>query len=63
MQPSKEMVLLSFRKSVVSLGVVIEERQKSTNERLAKRKYIGEWRWESVMIKNEMKRLPMTVIR
>ena len=44
MQLPKEMVLLSFRKSVVSLGVVTEEKQKSTNERLAKRKYIGEWR-------------------
>jgi hypothetical protein len=44
MQPPKEMVLLSFRRSVISLGVVTEERQKSINDRLANRKYMGEWR-------------------
>lgn len=44
MQPLKEMVLFSFRKSVINLGVVTEEKHKSENDRLANRKYIGEWR-------------------
>lgn len=59
----KEMVLCSLRKSVIILGVITEERQKSMKERLANRKYIGEWRWRSEIIRSTVKLLPKMVIK
>ena len=43
------------------LGTVSVARQKSTKERLAKKKYMGVWRWESVLIARMMNRVPTTV--
>lgn len=63
MQAPKEMVLSSSQRSVISFGVVTEERQKSTNKRLTSRKYMGECRWWSMMIRSTTKKSPTTVMR
>jgi hypothetical protein len=41
---------------------VLLARQKSTKERLARKKYIGVWRWESELIARMINKLPTTVI-
>ena len=43
------------------LGTVSVARQKSTKERLAKKKYMGVWRWESVLMARMINRFPTTV--
>ena len=63
MQPLKEIVLFSLTKSVIILGVVTEQSHISTKERLANKKYMGECRWGSVMIKIMMAMFPNTMIR
>lgn len=42
MQPSKEMVLRSAKKSMIIFGVAKEDRHMSMRDRLLRRKYIGE---------------------
>lgn len=63
MHPAKEMVLFSLRKSVIILGVVTEESHISIKDRLANKKYIGECRWGSVVIKARMTIFPETMRR
>ena len=43
------------------LGTVSVARPKSTKERLAKKKYMGVWRWESVLMARMINRFPTTV--
>ena len=45
------------------LGTVVEMKQKSTRERLLRKKYMGVWRWESEPIARMMSRFPNKVIR
>lgn len=47
MQPSKEIVLCSTKKSTSILGVAKLDWQISMKERLLSKKYIGEFKWES----------------
>ena len=63
MQPPKEIVLFSLTKSVIILGVVTEESHISTKDRLANKKYMGECRRGSVMIKIMMTIFPDTMIK
>ena len=43
------------------LGTVLVARQKSTKERLAKKKYMGVCRWESELMASMINRFPTTV--
>ena len=45
------------------LGTVVEEKQASAKERLARKKYMGVWRCESKPMARMMRRFPMTVTR
>ena len=58
-----EIVFLSDRRSFRSLGTVTEEKQRSRNDRLLKKKYMGVWRWESALISSSIVRFPITVRR
>lgn len=61
MQPLKEMVLCSLRKSAIILGVAKEAWQMSTKERFPKRKYMGECRLLSEVTVRIMRRFPSTM--
>ena len=63
MHPAKEMVFFSLKKSMIILGVVFEESNISTKDRLANKKYMGECRWGSVVIKARMTIFPETMRR
>ena len=45
------------------LGTVVEMKQKSTRERLLRKKYMGVWRWESEPIARMMSRFPAAPTR
>lgn len=40
------------------LGTVVEEKKISTRNRLERKKYLGAWKWESVMMAKMMRRFP-----
>lgn len=61
MQPLKEMVLCSLRKSTIILGVAKEAWQMSTKERFPKRKYIGECSLLSKVTMRIIRRFPSTM--
>ena len=44
-------------------GMVVEDKQMSTRDRLERKKYIGVWRCESELTARMMNRFPNTVIR
>ena len=44
-------------------GMVVEVKQMSDNDRLERKRYMGVWRWESVMMARMMSRFPKTVTR
>ena len=44
-------------------GMVVEMKQMSDNDRLERKRYMGVWRWESVMMARMMSRFPKTVTR
>ena len=44
-------------------GMVVEVKQMSDNDRLERKRYMGLWRWESVMMARMMSRFPKTVTR
>ena len=44
-------------------GMVVEEKQMSTNDRLERKKYMGVWRWESELTATMTSRFPNTAIR
>ena len=44
-------------------GMVVEVKQLSDNDRLERKRYMGVWRWESVMMARMMSRFPKTVTR
>ena len=45
------------------LGTVVEEKLASVKERLAKKKYMGVWRWGSEVMANMMSRFTSMVTR
>ena len=44
-------------------GMVVEVKQMSEKDRLKRKKYMGVWRWESVIMARMMRRFPMKVTR
>ena len=44
-------------------GMVVEVKQMSDNDRLERKRYMGVWRWESVMMARMMSKFPKTVTR
>ena len=44
-------------------GMVVEVKQMSDKDRLERKRYMGVWRWESVMMARMMSRFPKTVTR
>jgi hypothetical protein len=47
----------------IILGTVVETKQMSAKDKLERKKYMGVWRWESVVIAVIMSRFPSTVTR
>jgi hypothetical protein len=47
----------------IIFGTVVEMKQMSAKDRLARKKYMGVWRWESQLMARIMSRFPSTVTR
>lgn len=58
-----EMPLLCVWMFTSILGTVVEMKQMSTKDRLARKKYMGVWRWESELTARMMSRFPSTATR
>ena len=62
MQPSKEMVFLSWRESAVIFGAMTEEKHASRKDRKARKKYMGEpWSAGLLLMITTISKLPPTV--
>ena len=62
-QPVKGMALLCVQRFTSILGIVVEEKMMLMRDRLQRKKYMGVWRCESVMMARMMSRFPKTVTR
>ena len=62
-QPVKGMALLCVQRFTSILGIVVEEKKMLMRDRLQRKKYMGVWRCESVMMARMMSRFPKTVTR
>lgn len=56
------MVLWLEYRSKINLGTVEVEKHKSTNERLAKRKYMGECKWGSKITVSTTEKFPRKIV-
>ena len=62
-QPIKVIDFCSLKKSQSILGAMEEVYETSTKDRLLRKKYIGEWRCESILIKTMRPKFPARVTR
>lgn len=62
-QPTKEMVFCSLKKSQSILGATDEVYNISTKDRLQRKKYIGEWRCDSILIRTMRPRFQARVMK
>ena len=62
-QPAKGMALLCVQRFTSILGTVVEEKKMSMRDKLERKKYMGVWRCESVMMARMMSRFPKMVTR
>lgn len=62
-QPAKEMVFCSFKKSQSILGAMEEVYERSMKDKLPRKKYMGEWRCDSMAIRTIRPRFHARVMK
>lgn len=61
--PRKEMVWLLVRAFMMALGTVTEMKQISIKDKFFRKKYMGDWRHLSVVVRVMMRKFPISAAR